>query len=60
MDMRMGGGVNIMIKDGIFCALEFAQRRPFEGDAVNEIAFEVGLEQTIQLPGFQRKTLTRE
>ena len=60
MDMRVAGGVTIKIKDGIFCAAEFARRMPFEGDGVNEIALEVGLEQKIQLPGFQRKTLTRE
>ncbi|MBN1127363.1 MAG: hypothetical protein JXA71_00145 [Chitinispirillaceae bacterium] len=59
MDMRIGGGVSFRIKDGIFCALELAQRRPFEGETANEIALEVGLEQTIRLPGFQRKTLTR-
>jgi hypothetical protein len=60
IDMRVAGGVTIKIKDGIFCAAEVARRLPSAGGGVNEIAVEVGLEQTIQLPGFQRKTLTRE
>jgi hypothetical protein len=60
MEMRYAGGVTVKIKDGIFCALELSRLVNVEGDAYDEIAFEIGLEQTIQLPGFQRKTLTRE
>jgi hypothetical protein len=60
MDMRYAGGLTVKIKDGIFCALELSHLVPVEGDAYDEVAFEIGLEQTIQLPGFQRKTLTRE
>jgi len=60
MDLRLAGGLTIKIKDGIFCALEVSHSEPIEGEASNAIAMQVGLEQTIQLPGFQRKTLTRE
>jgi hypothetical protein len=60
MDLRVAGGITLSIKDGIFVALEGGRLMPAGGDASNEIALEVGLEQTIKLPGFQRKTLTRE
>lgn len=59
-DVRLAAGVTRSFSHGIFAALELANVSPFEGDAYQEIAVQVGLQSTIELPGFQRKTLTRE
>ncbi len=60
MDNRFGAGFSYKIKDGIYCACEVARDFPNEGAPSNRIAFELGLQQKIELPGFQRKTLGRE
>ena len=60
MELRYAGGVVVGIKDGIFCAVELAHMAPQVGAGSNEIQVELGLERKIQLPGFQRKTLTQE
>lgn len=60
LELRYAGGMTVKIKDGIFFAVELSRMKPAGHEAYNEIAFETGLERTIQLPGFQRKTLTKE
>jgi hypothetical protein len=60
MELQYTGGMTFAIKDGIYCSLEFSHYVPHEGDASDQIAFEIGLLQKIQLPGFQRKSLSRE
>ncbi len=60
IEHRIGLGFSIGFKHDIFCAFEYAYGKPFEEDAVNEIGIQFGLESTIKLPGFQRKTLTRK
>jgi hypothetical protein len=59
METRIGIGATVNITDEIFCAVEYGHFMPSAGDAVGEIALQVGLESTLKLPGFQRKTLTR-
>jgi hypothetical protein len=60
--MRYAGGADFRMKDGIFFAVEISREVPVagQGEPFGALAFEVGLERKIQLPGFQRKTLTRE
>jgi hypothetical protein len=60
MNDRIGGGFSCKIKDGIYGACELSRSFPNEGAPSNQIAFELGLQQKIELPGFQRKTLGRE
>jgi hypothetical protein len=60
MKNRIAAGLSYKIKDGIYGAFELARTFPHEGAPSNEIAFELGLQQKIELPGFQRKTLGRE
>jgi hypothetical protein len=55
----IGAGATISFKHGIFCALEYHLDDISSGEVVQELALQVGLESTIKLPGFQRKTLTR-
>jgi hypothetical protein len=56
---RIGIGANYGFKHGIFCALEYSINDITSASVTHEIALQVGLESTIKLPGFQRKTLTR-
>ncbi len=59
---RFAGGLVFDIKDGIFCAAEIAHVKP-QGNGIKpyqEIQLQVGLQQKLELPGFQRKTLTKE
>ncbi len=58
-DMKMGGGVSLSFDHGIFCALEFNREMPHVGDEVNSVALQFGLESSLELPGFQRKTLLK-
>jgi hypothetical protein len=58
LDYRFAGGVEIDISHGIFAAAEFAHVTPFEGKSYQEIAIQFGLESTLDLPGFQRKTIS--
>ena len=60
LEHRIGIGPVFNFKHGIFCALEYSYDKVIDEDGVNEIALQVGLESTIKLPGFQRKTLTRK
>jgi hypothetical protein len=60
MTLQYTGGLTLAIKDGIYCSVEFSHVVPNEGEASDQIALELGLLQKIQLPGFQRKSLSRE
>jgi hypothetical protein len=60
MGMRYAGGIVVSIKDGIFCCAELGHRAPSTGPGSNEILVEVGIERKLELPGFQRKTLTKD
>jgi hypothetical protein len=57
---RFAAGFSYKIKDGIYGAFEIGRRFPHTGAPSNELAIELGLQQKIELPGFQRKTLGRE
>jgi hypothetical protein len=56
---RIGAGFTVNIIDGIFIAAEYGYLQPSEGDGFHELGVEVGFENTLKLPGFQRKTLTQ-
>jgi len=60
LGMRVGLGLSVDIKDGIYAAAEFGHVMPSVGKAYQEVMLEIGLEQTIKLPGFQRKTLSTD
>jgi hypothetical protein len=60
MSMRFAGAVVVDITDGIYAAAEFGHVMPSVGKAYQEVMVEIGLEQTIKLPGFQRKMLSTE
>jgi hypothetical protein len=60
LSMRVGLGLSVDIKDGIYAAAEFGHVMPSVGKAYQQVMVELGLEQTIKLPGFQRKTLSTE
>lgn len=57
-DTRICFGAKYDIRDGIFCAVEFERTWLFTGEKEDEINFQLGLENTIKLPGFHRETLT--
>jgi hypothetical protein len=60
MEMRYAGGVVIDIRDGVFLAVELSHVKPYSEPAYQQIQVQIGLQQKLALPGFQRKTLTRE
>jgi hypothetical protein len=60
LDNRCAIGFSYKIKDGIYGAFEIARSFPHQAAPLNRIAFELGLQQKIELPGFQRKTLGRK
>lgn len=60
LEHRIGVGTTLSLKHGIYCALEYSYDKPYEEDGINEIALQVGLESTLKLPGFQRKTLQKK
>lgn len=57
---RYGAGLTLNLKHDLFAACEYGYRdeRGAEGD--NRIALQIGLKSTLELPGFQRKTLTQD
>jgi hypothetical protein len=57
---RIGIGATFRFKHGIFCAFEYGFNDATSSNVKQEIALQIGLESTIKLPGFQRKTLTRK
>ncbi len=56
LQARIAGGLVYHRKDGIFGAVEFARVE----NTYKEVHVQIGLESTLELPGFQRKTLTQE
>ena len=56
-DAKIGGGVALSFAHGLFAAVEFNRTLPEVDDGVNTVAFQIGLESSLELPGFQRKTL---
>jgi hypothetical protein len=60
IEHRIGLGATVSIKYGIFCALEYSYTGVGTNGGVSEIAAQLGLESTLKLPGFHRKTLTRK
>lgn len=59
LEHRVGLGATFSFKHGLFCALEYAYDKTAGEDGANEIALQFGLESTLKLPGFQRRTLTK-
>ena len=57
---RYGGGLTFSLKHDLFAACEygFRQERGLSGD--HRIALQIGLKSTLELPGFQRQTLTQD
>jgi hypothetical protein len=57
---RYGGGMTFSLKHDLFAACEYGFRRErgLEGD--HRIALQIGLKSTLELPGFQRQTLTQD
>jgi hypothetical protein len=57
---RYGGGMTYSLKHDLFAACEygFRQERGLSGD--HRIALQIGLKSTLELPGFQRQTLTQD
>ncbi len=59
MTLRFGAGLTYNITEEIFAAVEYGFLGPSQGKGTHEVALQVGIESNIKLPGFQRKTLTR-
>jgi hypothetical protein len=56
---RIAIGSTMRFSHGIFCALEYSVDDIGSSAKKHELSLQAGLESTIKLPGFQRKTLTR-
>lgn len=57
IDHRVGVGGTFNIFHGIFAALEYGHSFMNDGTDEGELTVQVGLESTLKLPGFRRKTL---
>lgn len=57
VDHRIGIGGTFNIFHGIFAALEYGHSFMNDGSDEGELAIQLGLESTLKLPGFRRKTL---
>lgn len=57
VDHRIGIGGTFSIFHGIFAALEYGHSFMNDGSDEGELAIQIGLESTLKLPGFRRKTL---
>lgn len=57
VDHRIGIGGTFNIFHGIFAALEYGHSFMNDGTDEGELAIQLGLESTLKLPGFRRKTL---
>lgn len=57
-EKRVGLGAIVSFEHGIYCAVEYGKLLPSIGKQSDEISIQLGLESTIKLPGFKRKTLT--
>ena len=58
LTMLFCGGIVVKIFGDCYAAIEYDYTKPPEGDASSAIALEFGLQSTLKLPGFQRKSLT--
>jgi len=58
--MLYAGGCVYKIFGDCYIAFEYDYQKPSMGEAINSIALEFGLQSTLKLPGFQRKSLTQE
>ncbi len=56
---RAACGVKLSLSNDLFVAVEAGRNMPVVGEAYNELFLQFGLESTLKLPGFQRRTLTR-
>ncbi len=57
-EWRAVGGVVVQLMHGIFVAGEFARSEAPNEQAFNQVELQIGLESNLQLPGWQRQTLT--
>lgn len=57
---RNAAGMTFSLKHDLFAACEFSQREDAGTGTDRQIALQVGLKSTLELPGFQRKTLTQD
>jgi hypothetical protein len=60
LEHRFGIGASFGLPHDLFIALEYGYNLDSEGNGTGKVAFQFGLESTVKLPGFQRKTLTRK
>lgn len=60
VDNRIGAGLVHHRQDGIFAAVELSHDWLSAGGDDSRIAFQIGLESNLELPGFERKTLTQD
>ncbi len=60
LEHRIGVGATFSFNHGLFAAMEYGRNIPAEGTGSNEISLQLGLESTLKLPGFHRKTLIRD
>ncbi len=60
ISQRIGGGVTLHMPHGIFLAMEYGHTFIPDADSEGEVALQLGLESTLKLPGFQRRTLTKK
>lgn len=58
--VRFAGGAAFVLKHDLFAACEYSQRDERKSGIDRRIALQVGLKSTLELPGFQRKTLTQD
>ncbi|MGL1936630.1 MAG: hypothetical protein OCD01_16485 [Fibrobacterales bacterium] len=59
-ESRIGVGGSFSFAHGLFAAVEYGRTLPSEGNGENTIALQIGLESSLELPGFQRKTLKQQ
>jgi hypothetical protein len=57
---RYGAGATLTLKHDLFAACEYGFRDERGAGIDNRIALQIGLKSTLELPGFQRKTLTQD
>jgi hypothetical protein len=57
---RYGAGLTLNLKHDLFAACEYGYREERGAAGDNRIALQIGLKSALELPGFQRKTLTQD
>jgi hypothetical protein len=60
LEGRLAGGLVYHRGDGLFAAVECGYGAPPDGRRDLDAIIQVGLESTLELPGFRRKTLTQD